>query len=112
MVKSKRNWDSKNPIMGENWEGKALTAAMKKFQNATNKNAVWKGKVTGHFEFWWYKENHPEEFITTGKKGRPAGKKKPTQEQIVAAYKTEFNIKKKVNTQTSKFKDFKKTYRQ
>lgn len=75
------------PKKGDNWEGKALTANMKKFESQNpGKTAVFKGKVTGQYEYWAYWLTH--EKPAPKPKGRPraAGGKAPAKKKAKSKY--------------------------
>ena len=100
-----------------------LIAQMRRYEQESNKSAIWKNKITGMFLFFKYYDDHPEEKKESKKRGR-----KPKQDEIdeeeeieqaieevadeenllldcIEDYKIEFNVKK-VNTNTKKFKAF------
>lgn len=103
-----------------------LIEQMRRYEQESNKSAIWKNKITGMFLFFKYYEDHPEEKKKPKKRGR---KPKEVEEEIeeeeeeiehaieevadeedllldcIEDYKAEYNIKK-VNTNTKKFKAF------
>lgn len=101
---------------------KALTPEMKKFEKSTGKNAVYRGQVTGTYEYWKYWADYdkslkkPRGFQKGHKhsKGRVSGVTKPTavrrtnktkqltQDEVAAMYKRKFKVKS-VNTKSKKF---------
>ncbi len=109
-----------------------LIEQMRRYEQESNKSAIWKNKITGMFLFFKYYDDHPEEKTKTKKKsGR---KPKKVEEEIdeeeeieqaieevadeenelldcIADYKIEFNVKK-VNTNTKKFKSFFEEWKQ
>lgn len=97
------------PKKGQVWN-KPKTSAMKKFEKEEKKNSVYKGKVTGQFEYWWYWQTH--EKPAPKPKGRPKGKgrfKQLTQDEVKELYARKYKISggaKKVKVNTNKFKLF------
>lgn len=92
---------------------KALTADMKKFERSTGKNAVYRGQVTGTYEYWKYWADYdkslkkPRGFQKGHKysKGRKSTTKQLTQDEIAAMYKRKYKVKS-VNTKSKKFATF------
>jgi len=100
-----------------------LIEQMRRYEQESNKSAIWKNKITGMFLFFKYYEDHPEEKLKTKKK--PGRKPRKVEEDVdieeleekeivneedmlldcIADYKAEYNVKK-VNTNTKKFKAF------
>jgi len=107
-----------------------LIEQMRRYEQESNKSAIWKGKITGMFLFFKYYEDHPEEKTKTKKKpGRKPKAKEDVEieeldelEEIEQAieeqaneenllkdamedYKSEYGVKN-VNTKSQKFKQF------
>ena len=98
-----------------------LIEQMRRYEQESNKSAIWKNKITGMFLYFKYYEDHPEE--KTKAKKKPGRKPKKVEEDVdieelekteneedmlldcIADYKAEYNVKK-VNTNTKKFKAF------
>ena len=93
-----------------------LIEQMRRYEQESKKNAIWKNKITGMFLFFKYYDDNPQE------KKKSKKSKKAKEEEIEQAieevvdeenllldamedYKTEYNVKK-VNTNTKKFKTF------
>lgn len=111
---------TKNP---QDWEiTDDLIEQMRSFEQQSNKSAIWRNKITGHFLYFKYIEEHPE-FLEDKKKSSAKKKGKAKEIEVEAQnekeiedgenlmldaiedYKTEFGVKK-VNTNTKKFKTF------
>ena len=105
-----------------------LIEQMRRYEQESNKSAIWKNKITGMFLFYKYYEDHPEEKTKTKKK--PGRKPKKVEEDAkiedledelvneedlmldcIVDYKAEFGVKK-VNTNTKKFKTFFEEWKQ
>ena len=94
---------------------------MRRYEQESNKSAIWKNKITGMFLYFKYYEDHPEE-KKKSKKSKKVEDEIDEEEEIEQAieevvdeenllldciedYKAEYNVKK-VNTNTKKFKAF------
>jgi len=107
-----------------------LIEQMRRYEQESKKNAIWKNKITWMFLFFKYYEDHPEEKTKTKKK--PGKKPKVEEEELeeteeleekeivneenmmldaIADYKIEFGVKK-VNTNAKKFKEFFKKWKE
>lgn len=100
-----------------------LIEQMRRYEQESKKNAIWKGKITRMFLFFKYYEDHPEEKLKTKKKSGRKPKKVEEDVDIeelieseveneenlildaIEDYKIEFGVKK-VNINTKKFKAF------
>ena len=99
-----------------------LIEQMRRYEQETNKLAIWRNKITGTFLFYKYVEDHPEEKLKTKKK---PGRKPKVEEDVdieeleekeivneedmlldcIEDYKAEYGVKT-VNTKSQKFKRF------
>ncbi len=112
----KHTWKGKTQEVaywkGMKWD-KPLTEEMKRMEKETGQKAVWRGEITGTFEYWKYwKEYHESIKKPRGfQKGHaPYRRSKSTSmESIIAAYKHKYGVKR-VNTDTKKFKAFAESY--
>ncbi len=102
-----------------------LIEQMRRYEQESNKSAIWKNKITGKFLFFKYYEDNPQEKKKSKKRGRKPKKVEDEideEEEIEQAieevvdeenllldciedYKAEFNVKR-VNINTKKFKAF------
>ncbi len=106
-----------------------LIEQMRRYEQESNKNAIWKNKITGHFIHYKWIEEHPEYLVEKEKskaermekrrKARESKKENKVETEIekemideenlmldcIADYQKEFGVKK-VNTNTKKFKAF------
>jgi len=96
-----------------------LISQMRRYEQESDKSAIWKNKITGMFLYFKWMEDHPEEKTKTKKK--PGRKPKDVdieeleEKEIVkeenlmldciADCKTEYGVKT-VNTKSQKFKRF------
>ena len=100
-----------------------LIEQMRRYEQESNKNAIWKEKITGMFLYFKYYKDNPQE---KKKSKKPDRKSKKVEDEIdeedeleqaieevvdeedllldcIEDYKAEYNVKK-VNTNTKKFK--------
>ena len=106
---------------------------MRRYEQESNKSAIWKNKITGIFLFFKYYDDHPEEKTKTKKK--PGRKPNIVEDEIdeeeeieqeieeqitteenelldcIEDYKAEFNVKA-VKTNSKKFKEFFEKWKQ
>ncbi len=104
---------------GMKWD-KPLTEEMKRMEKETGQKAVWRGEITGTFEYWKYwKEYHesikkPRGFqkghvVYKGKKKDNTGK---TDEELLEEAIEKYKKKYKVKTVNVKSKKFQRFYRE
>ena len=100
-----------------------LIEQMRRYEQESNKSAIWKNKITGMFLYFKYFEDNPQEKKEAKKPGKKPKKVEIDEEEemeqaieevadeenllldCIADYKAEYNVKK-VNTNTKKFKAF------
>jgi len=99
-----------------------LIKLMRSYEQESEKNAIWKGKITCKFLFFKYYKDNPQEKKKSKKSKKVEEVEFDEEEEIEQAieevvdeenllldamedYKTEYNVKK-VNTNTKKFKTF------
>lgn len=111
-----------------------LIEQMRRYEQESNKSAIWKNKITGNFLYFKYYEDNPQEKKS---KKKPKAKEEIEDEELeeleealeaieldeeeeeeedtdeeslmldaMADYKTEYNIKGKIKTNTKKFRAF------
>jgi len=108
-----------------------LIEQMRRYEQESNKSAIWKNKITGMFLFFKYYEDNLQE---KKKSKKPSRKPKIVEEELdeeeeieqaieevvdeenlildcIEDYKAEYNVKK-VNTNTKKFKAFFEEWKQ
>lgn len=107
-----------------------LIEQMRRYEQESNKSAIWKNKITGMFLFFKYYDDNPEEKKKPKKRGRKAKEEEldeveeieqEIEEEVadeenlildcIEDYKAEYNVKK-VNTNTKKFKAYFEEWKQ
>ena len=86
---------------------KALTKEMEQFEKETGKNAVYKGKVTGSFEYWAWMEDKRSKGLT--RKKRSSSKVTKKKKEVELTYITFTAKQLNILTEKHKNKLFKMT---
>ena len=92
---------------GQVWN-KPLTKEMERFEKETKKNAVYKGKITGSFEYWLWMEDRRSKGLT--RKKRSSTKPEPIKKRKVEVTYVNFTPRQlEILTEKHKSKLVKKT---